>query len=82
MRVGKGVPATSVPKPGKTDVLYKIYNWEHKNFSISIRMDQANTTMMVGKSGQLDFQSNIYTGVPINKNNSDYYFEIPEGGNQ
>jgi len=56
-----------------------IYNWDHKDFSITLKMDQANGTIMVGKSGQLDYKSNIFTGVPINENNSDHYHTVQEG---
>ena len=32
-----------------------LYNWEHKDFSITLKMDQADGTIMIGRSGQLDF---------------------------
>lgn len=59
--------------------VYMIYNWDHKDFSITLKMDQANGTIMVGKSGQLDYKSSIFTGVPINANNSDHYHTVQEG---
>jgi hypothetical protein len=45
-------------------------------------MDQANGTIMVGKSGQLDYASNVFTGTPIDANNSDHIFDVQEGASQ
>jgi hypothetical protein len=76
MRVGD-VPvtgklaATSATRTSGNDFIYMMYNWDHKDFSVTLKMDQANGTLMIGKTGQLDYSTNIFTGVPINANNSD-----------
>lgn len=56
-----------------------LYNWEHKDFSITLKMDQADGTIMIGRSGQLDFQSNVFTGTPVTEKNSDHYYHVKEG---
>lgn len=61
--------------------IYQFYNWNHRDFEITfsyLEGDQ-NATVMYQKTGQLDYDNNIYTGVPIGVNNSHGAFNVSQG---
>ena len=58
--------------------IFQFYNWEHKNVTISLKMVEGNATFMYQKTGQRDYKNNIYTGLPINAENSVVYQDVQE----
>lgn len=46
--------------------VFQYYNWEHKDFMITLSMRQSNGTVMYGKTGQTEFANNIFTAIPSN----------------
>jgi hypothetical protein len=61
--------------------IYQFYNWLHRDFEITLSYFEGdqNATVMYQKSGQLDIDNNIYTGVPIGINNSHGAFNVTQG---
>jgi len=61
--------------------IYQFYNWLHRDFRITFAYIQGefNATLMYQKSGQLDYDNNIYSGVPIGVNNSHNAFNVSQG---
>jgi hypothetical protein len=56
--------------------LYQLYNWGHKNIQVSLDVTQGSAIMMYNQAGQKELNTNIFTGVPYNMNNSLEYREI------
>lgn len=62
-------------------MIYQFYNWLHRDFEITFSYLQGdqNATVMYQKTGQLNKDNNIYTGVPIGVNNSFGAFNVSQG---
>lgn len=42
-----------------------MYNWEHKDLIVTLTMRKSNATFMYAKTGQTDFENNIFTALPF-----------------
>lgn len=58
--------------------MFQIYNWGHRDMAVTLTMKKSNGTIMYGKAGQLDINQNIYSGVPIDGNNSAAIYDVQE----
>jgi len=52
------------------DTLFQLYNWGHQNIEFQLEAIKGNATLMYQKVGQDIIDQNIYSGIPINVDNS------------
>lgn len=61
------------------DRIYMFYNWEHNDVSMTLSSVEGTTTVMYSRTGQKDYDNNIFTSIPVSKQNAIGYLEVPEG---
>jgi len=44
--------------------VYQFYNWEHKDVILSLSTEVGNATIMYQRTGQKDYNNNIFTAIP------------------
>ena len=60
--------------------LFRLYNWEHRNIKVNLKMKEGSANIMYQRAGQKDFTNNIFTAIPINEDNSLGYHAVAQGG--
>lgn len=68
-----------VSNPEGGEAVYQLYNWGHKDILVTLNMNQGAGTLMYQRTGQNDYDNNIYTAIPMGKNNSLVYSNLVEG---
>ena len=62
--------------------VFSIYNWKHKNIYLTLNCMSGNTTIMYQRTGQKDYDNNIYTSIPMTEDNSLIYDNLTAGTNK
>lgn len=50
--------------------IFKYFNWQNSDFSIDLLSIIGKTTVFYSRTGQSNYENNIYSAVPLYKENS------------
>ena len=56
--------------------VFKWYNWEHGNFMLQTKALQGKANFYVNFVGETNYEENAISGIPINRNDSNWYSEL------
>jgi hypothetical protein len=59
--------------------IYQFYDWGHRPFEITLQVLEGNATLLYQRTGQEDVTQNIYTAVPLTRNNSHAAYNVSAG---